>query len=382
MPADVKAYLSARTGTHANAAIYQEFENLYERKLWHQLTVLLLDVTTSEDIKSDLIPTYNDFINAFELDMNPLSLVVILQRVAAHKGSDKEAAEFLVSKKETVKTHKDASLSLSLAIGQYHLKQSDLTAVKAILEGARPEVENNDMVPLDIRGEFYALSSGYEKQRGNFTNYYRDALRQLGCVSDTAAPTTLSPTEQQKEATDLAVAALLSDDIYNFGELLAHPILTRLEGTNDEWVLQLIRAFNAGDVDAYEKLQPQWMTHSDLVANLITVRGKMSLTALVNLIFKRPVDGRVIAFKDIAAAAKISDNEVELLIMAAISRKLIEATIDGVAETTSVFWVHPRVLDRVQIGTMATKLEQWAKSVEGTIATTSALDADAVFREE
>eukprot|EP01134_Creolimax_fragrantissima_P001593 CFRG1593T1 len=380
MPADVQGYLSKRTSDNANAAIFGEMESLHERKLWHQLTQLILDITSQPDMVADIVDMYDNFIQSFELDMNPLALVTLLTRVAAQMKTNPEAVEFLTSKKENVKTHKDASLALLLAIARYHLKNDDLVAVKSIIEETHKIVENNDMVPLSLRGDFYSISSGYERKKGNFTKFYRDALRHLGCIDESVV--TANASEHRKDAMELGIAALLSTDIHNFGELIAHPILGCLKGTNEEWLLDLITAFNHGDVATYERLQSQWMNQGDLVANILTIRLKLSLMALVNLVFTRPVDSRVMCFSDIAKAAKIPEEEVELLIMSAMSRNLIEGTIDGVSETVSVFWVQPCVLDRVQIGTMASKLDQWTKNVSTTIDSTHALDVEAVFREE
>ena len=54
---------------------------------------------------------------------------------------------------------------------------------------------------------------------GQFTEYYRDALRYLGCIDVDADLTT---EERPRYAFDLGLAALLSDEIYNFGELVCN----------------------------------------------------------------------------------------------------------------------------------------------------------------
>merc|ERR1711894_826727 len=101
------------------------------------------------------------------------------------------------------------------------------------------------------------------KTEGNHANYYRAALRYLGC-SDLAD---LSKEEQQSQAFHLSLAALLGKDVYNFGELLAHPVLNALNGTPNEWLVNLLMAFNSGDVETYEKLRGSWTKQPDLNSN-------------------------------------------------------------------------------------------------------------------
>lgn len=80
--------------------------------------------------------------------------------------------------------------------------------------------------------------------------------------------------EQLMRAHDLAIAALLGDTIYNFGELvrevsaefsleythfmkkLQHPILDSLNGTEHEWIKNLLFIFNEGNIGGFESLAP------------------------------------------------------------------------------------------------------------------------------
>ena len=58
--------------------------------------------------------------------------------------------------------------------------------------------------------------------RDNFKLYkvfFRAALHYLGCTELSS----LSVEEQREKAYLLSIAALLGKDVYNFGELLAHP---------------------------------------------------------------------------------------------------------------------------------------------------------------
>jgi hypothetical protein len=41
----------------------------------------------------------------------------------------------------------------------------------------------------------------------------------------------------------------VGEGLYNFGELLEHPVVATLEATHFAWLAHLLRAFSAGDID-------------------------------------------------------------------------------------------------------------------------------------
>lgn len=101
--------------------------------------------------------------------------------------------------------------------------------------------------------------------------------------------------------------------------------------------------------------------------------------ALIDSVFKRHRDDRVMSFQTIAQETHLPLNEVEHLIMKALrfvmcftviyktllkfaylcSLKLIRGSIDQVDETAHIVWVQPRVLSRQQIGSLSDRLSAW-----------------------
>ncbi|KAH7932875.1 hypothetical protein HPB49_003967 [Dermacentor silvarum] len=113
--------------------------------------------------------------------------------------------------------------------------------------------------------------------------------------------------EQRQRAFALCLAALLGEGVYNFGELLAHPILECLQGTDRHWVVQLLSAFNSGSLAQYEALRPAWSLQPDLAACELSLRQKMCLLCLMEMAFQRP--GSRLSFQEIAAQARLPLNE-------------------------------------------------------------------------
>lgn len=63
----------------------------------------------------------------------------------------------------------------------------------------------------------------------------------------------------------------------------------------------------------------------------------------------RPSKERYISFKEIADKAQIDLNKVEALVMRALSKGLVQGSIDQVEELVNITWVQPRVLSPQQV---------------------------------
>ena len=79
--------------------------------------------------------------------------------------------------------------------------------------------------------------------------------------------------------------------------------------------------------------------------------------------FKRPAHFKQLTFNEIAKETKLPLNEIELLVMKAMSQNLLKGAIDQVAAMVNFTWVQPRVLDHSQIIYMAEHLDHWSKYV-------------------
>ena len=93
----------------------------------------------------------------------------------------------------------------------------------------------------------------------------------------------------------------------------------------------------------------------------------MVLLALMNIAFERQSHDREISFSDIASRTRIPESQVEWVLMKALSLKLIRATIDEVAQTVSITWVQPRVLDKAQLSLLSSQLDSWTARVRSTL---------------
>lgn len=194
----------------------------------------------------------------------------------------------------------------------------------------------------------------------DFANYYRTALLYLACIDLSS----LDEDERSRRAYYLSVSALVSNSIYNFGELLLHPILDTLANSEENsWLRDLVFAFNRGDLAAYDTLSDHIDDNKLLSQHSDHLKQKIYLAALTETVFRRPPHDRAMSFATISQETKVRPEEIEHLVMKALSLGLLRGTIDQVDEVAHITWVQPKVLDMKQIGNMRQRLLDWNSSV-------------------
>ncbi|XP_066439242.1 26S proteasome non-ATPase regulatory subunit 13 [Eleutherodactylus coqui] len=361
---DVTGFLQqqqSQSSTPETAAIWHRLEELHNKKLWHQLTLQLLDfVQDPECAKGDgLIKLYENFISDFEHRINPLSLVEIILHVVRQMTDPTVALNFLEKTREKVKSSDEAVILCRTAIGALKLNIGDLQATKETIEGVE-EMLGGLAGVTSVHSRFYDLSSKYYQTIGNHASYYKDALRFLGCTELKDLPVS----EHQDRAFTLGLAGLLGDGVYNFGELLMHPVLESLRNSERQWLIDTLYAFNSGNVETFRALKTAWGQQPDLAANETLLLKKIQLLCLMEMTFTRPANHRQLTFDEIAKSAQVNVNDVELLVMKALSVGLLRGSIDEVDKRVHITWVQPRVLDLQQIKGMKDRLEFWCTDVK------------------
>jgi 26S proteasome regulatory subunit N9 len=68
-------------------------------------------------------------------------------------------------------------------------------------------------------------------------------------------------------------------------------------------------------------------------------------------------------FKTISQETKVKPDEIEHLIMKALSLGLLRGKIDQVAGVAKINWVQPKVLEKTQIEGMRQRLKEWDSNV-------------------
>ena len=275
---------------------------------------------------------------------------------------DSERLAFLSSLADRVNKpdSQDAYVYAITEVASVHLRKGSATGARSELEKAEKILDNFDSVETVVHASFYRVNADYYQAKAEFAPYYKNALLYLACVNESD----LTQHEKETRAYNLSIAALVSDTIYNFGELLLHPILNALAPPHPHsWLRDLLFAFNRGDLAAFERLSNNLGQDPLLESHRLFLYQKISLAALTELVFRRPPHDRAMTFKTIEQETRVKPDEIEHLIMKALSLGLLRGKIDQVAQIARINWVQPKVLERSQIEGMRMRLKEWDSNV-------------------
>ncbi|KAM3268126.1 26S proteasome non-ATPase regulatory subunit 13 B [Capsicum chacoense] len=364
---------------------YTTLSDLYNRKLWHQLTLkleqfVLLPLFQAGD---GLIQLYHNFITDFETKINLLKLAHFAVVVSRQYPEKEAAIAFLEGVTEKLHNTKETRIEepilyIKMQIALFKLEKGDPKECQKLLDEGKTTLDSMTDIDPSVYASYYWVSSQYHKARQEFADFYKSALLYLAYTSVES----LSESFKLDLAFDLSLSALLGDNIYNFGELLAHPIIKSLIGTKVEWLYYILEAFNTGDLVHYQKLcnvhQAALNAQPALVQNEKKLLEKINILCLMEIIFSRPADDRTIPLSVIAERTRLSVEDVEYLLMKSLSVHLIEGIIDQVEGTVHVSWVQPRVLGILQIKSLRDRLDSWVDKVHTALLSVEAETPDLV----
>jgi 26S proteasome regulatory subunit N9 len=377
MSAVVETWLTAQAAADpATAHHFTEMHDLYQRRLWHQLTMKLETIVGLPEFQTGdrLVSLYHNFIVDFEHAISPLKLGHLAVAVSSRYTDRAAASVFMQNVIEKLVEFKQPGfnepvLYLKMHVALLSVHSGELKSARAMITGPGGGSAQLDTMPSpdpSVAASYHYVASQYHKAMQEFSEFYKQGLLYLAHV-----PVESLPEETKKDlAVDLSLAALLGEDVYNFAELIAHPIVRSLAGTPFDWLLDLLNAFNAGDLFAYDALclakADALNAQPALVAHERKLREKITITCLLQIVFSASADCREIALSDIAEKTKLTTDGVEYLLMKALSVKLIEGVIDNVNQKVNVTWVTPRVLLIPQITQLANRLDGWINKVKTT----------------
>ncbi|KAI9202273.1 uncharacterized protein BJ171DRAFT_182520 [Polychytrium aggregatum] len=369
---DVSSFLNQQAQSASSADVRAgllAFNDLYEKKLWHQLTLALAKFQDLPGAGQFLIPLCEHFISDWEKHINKLSLIQFAARASKELKDPKASLEFLAAYAEKLKDNdqaKDAFVLATMEAAHYKLITDNLDGCRAAIDQCEKILEQLTATDPTINASFYRVSAHYYKVTAAYPQYYHSALLYLSSVS----LDDLSVQEKVERAHDLALSAIFGAGLYNFGELLMHPILDSLKGTTFEWLRNLLFCYNTGDIDGFNRItsSAEFLKQTLLSNSLAFLRQKLCLMTLVEMVFRKSKEERSrLTFQQISTETRVTMDEVEHLVMRALSLGLLKGKIDEIDRVVEVSWVQPRVLDMNQIKTIKARIEEWAAKVSDRV---------------
>jgi len=364
-------YLEQQLGLFPqHAAVINKMHDLHDKKLWHQLTdVVENEFLKSADVRSqfNLIQFYQSFVADFASRMNQITFVRIAVEISKQLPDIPKRIEFLqkVAEQKKVIDETAAHVLIRCTIAELHVLNKNLPEAKTILDQCSTTVNESETLDTVILAGYHRAWCFYYKLKDAPQEFYRSGLQYLAFTSIASIP----QEERVSLAFDMCIAALIGEDIYNFGELMGHEITGSLQGTGLNWVRDIISAFSNGNLAGWKQLQVQYAGNLNqqpaLVASKVLLEQKISILSLIEEMFNKST--KQITFDQISQVTQLPKQEVEWLIMRALSLGLIRGSIDQVQEKVTISWVQPRTLSREQIGKMKERMTSWSSSVKDAL---------------
>eukprot|EP01028_Stygiella_incarcerata_P003288 TRINITY_DN1644_c0_g1_i1.p1 TRINITY_DN1644_c0_g1~~TRINITY_DN1644_c0_g1_i1.p1 ORF type:complete len:385 (-),score=112.34 TRINITY_DN1644_c0_g1_i1:1179-2333(-) len=355
----------------------EDLLSLQERGLWHQFTATALSLLNDEKAirRSD-----TEFLNLFYTVIQPnihrmkfLSVAKLAVAAGRQIPLPKDRVQFLREIFETLRHSKVDDVESFVYL------QSEIASIlvtseteregkegKEILLECKEKIEALEGLDGSVYSIFYNAQMEHDHTFGTFSEYYRTALLYLAYTNADQ----IDISEQRRIAFSVGIAALLAEDVHNFGELLMHPAVESLRNTRNEWLLDLLLAFHRGDLDAYERVivkeAESMQAVPILIQNVHRLNEKIQLMCLMEHIFNTFPGNQMYSFEEISGKTNVPADEVDFLILKALALGLIRGKIDGVEKIVTVSWIQPHVLDKKQLSVMEKKIEDWIEKVKDT----------------
>eukprot|EP00013_Stygamoeba_regulata_P029906 CAMPEP_0177660954 /NCGR_PEP_ID=MMETSP0447-20121125/18362_1 /TAXON_ID=0 /ORGANISM="Stygamoeba regulata, Strain BSH-02190019" /LENGTH=388 /DNA_ID=CAMNT_0019166147 /DNA_START=55 /DNA_END=1218 /DNA_ORIENTATION=+ len=374
--ADVISYLEALQVQHvaSSPSLGEKLGRLltfFRKREWHQFTDVLEEIVTEPVALTPpfLVDLYNKCVIHNEKRLNQLRLVKFLAFVMKQLPDVKARLEFTAATipKVSLKDHPDANISVRALHLEGLVQSGDLAAAKPEVEQLEQDLLSRVGIDPSVYARFYAVKCLYHKTQNQLSEFYHSGFQYLAYQPLDGIPLP----EQRDLAFSLAIATLVEERLFNFGELLLNPVIASLEDSCC-WMVELLRVFYTGDITGYinvcEKYKDNLNSQPALVSNFQMLREKMSIMALVCYSFRQPGGSKLLPFDVIARETQLALDDVELMVMKAMSLNLIRGTIDQIDQNVTVTWVQPRHLGMDQLRAMQQQLGCWAEKVRETAA--------------
>lgn len=341
-----------------------------KNRLWHDLTGPVLEyvgILSKSQPNQVLIDFYNLFIADLEAKINYLKYAIMVVITSRKFEKREEANEFLKKISERLTVDREAQLLLEIEMAANLLFMDKLAECGDELVRLKSEIEKLQSPDIILYSEFYKAYARYFDRRKDYAEFYQYALQYLAYTPEA----TIEARDKIEWSIKMGMAVLLGKTIYNIGELVEEDILKSLTTTDYVWLYNLLQAMDNAKVSEFFKAVQQYRLQVEAIPeikeSLEDIYVKIRILALLDLVFRRQKEDRTITFSTVAQVTEVKEEEVEWLLIKAMSLDLIRGEIDQVDGTVKITWVKPRVLDPQRIQIVRGTIDKWKNKVGGIL---------------
>jgi PCI domain len=224
-----------------------------------------------------------------------------------------------------------------------------------------------------VYAAYYEMTMEYYQRVQPYSHtFYDHAIFYLQYSNDWSSATTA--VSYGALATEICWSAILGEGIYNLSALLEHPFLMQqfhgVTAPEKRWLWSLLQAIATSDYEAFTQLMTaprpdQGLSHDPTQDLSVAAQEKFTLIQLLHIIAQVPVQERTLSFADLSVALHVPVEQVEWILMRALSVGLIRGAMDQCEQTLRVTYLQPqRVLTGPQLQQLQQHYRQWQAQVE------------------
>ncbi|KAI7742576.1 hypothetical protein M8C21_011610, partial [Ambrosia artemisiifolia] len=161
---------SLRTAHPELSDWYNTLADLYQRKLWHQLTLKLEQFVALAVFQAGdaLIQLYNNFITDFETKINLLKLAHFAVIVSRQYSKKEDAIKYLEGVIEKLRATKEMRIEepilyIKMQIAAFNLEKGDQKECKNLLDDGKSTLDSMTDIDPSVYANYYWVSSQYHK---------------------------------------------------------------------------------------------------------------------------------------------------------------------------------------------------------------------------
>ncbi|KAL7719775.1 26S proteasome non-ATPase regulatory subunit [Entamoeba marina] len=328
-------------------------EEFKSKKLYFQLTGEIEKFVNDPFLRNVgvLAEFYELFVRDVQKKINPIYLSQIVIAVCKEFTNYNQSIQLIESIMVDVESDLGARCLCLSTIGIYHLLLNNITVARERMDTVKQLITHEEGLETFVYSQYHLSGVLYIK--------FADQSK-------------LEEDERVKFVTNLVICALVGNKVYNFGEFLNNPICESVSNnaraTN---LIKLLRAINNGNMEEYLRVQQElrdfFESEQSLKQNMNQITEKASIVSLMEMVFRSISEKRTFTFNEISNVTKVPLENVEILIMRALSLGLVKGYISQVQSQATFNWVLPRVLDKNQFAFVSQKLDEWMQMTHKTL---------------